>query len=185
MFSFRLYHKLPQNKISFVMDPRLCYHGRRKERTFLETAPAYLLCPLLHYVCLLYTSGNLEWRAGCSGRRSRASDAEAASPAAKAASAARQRPKPPSKTATIAVPGAARPAARAPATLPQTSGRRMRRPRASPAPGTAPVSYTHPAALLLRRFETEQAAVDYLVSETGSPAEECASAYEIYRKTFD
>ena len=41
------------------------------------------------------------------------------------------------------------------------------------------------AALLLRRFETEQAAVDYLVSETGSPAEECASAYEIYRKTFD
>lgn len=41
------------------------------------------------------------------------------------------------------------------------------------------------AALLLRRFETEQAAVDYLVSETGSPAEECASAYEIYRKMFD
>ena len=40
-------------------------------------------------------------------------------------------------------------------------------------------------ALLLQRFETEQAAVDYLVSETGSPAEECASAYEIYRKTFD
>ena len=41
------------------------------------------------------------------------------------------------------------------------------------------------AALLLRRFETEQAAVDYLVSETGSPAEECASAYEIYRKMVD
>lgn len=40
--------------------------------------------------------------------------------------------------------------------------------------------------MLLRRFETEQAAVDdYLVSETGSPAEECASAYEIYRKMFD
>lgn len=39
--------------------------------------------------------------------------------------------------------------------------------------------------MLLRRFETEQAAVDYLVSETGSPAEECASAYEIYRKSFD
>ena len=40
-------------------------------------------------------------------------------------------------------------------------------------------------ALLLRRFEIKQAAVDYLVSETGLPAEECASAYEIYRKMFD
>lgn len=40
-------------------------------------------------------------------------------------------------------------------------------------------------ALLLRRFETKQAAVDYLVNETGLPAKECASAYEIYRKMFD
>lgn len=39
-------------------------------------------------------------------------------------------------------------------------------------------------ALLLQRFETKQAAVDYLVNETGLPAEECASAYEIY-KSFD
>ena len=39
-------------------------------------------------------------------------------------------------------------------------------------------------ALLLQRFETKQAAVDYLMSETGLPAEECASAYEIYRKMF-
>lgn len=40
-------------------------------------------------------------------------------------------------------------------------------------------------ALLLQRFETKQAAVDYLVNETGLPAKECASAYEIYRKMFD
>lgn len=40
-------------------------------------------------------------------------------------------------------------------------------------------------ALLLQRFETKQAAVDYLVNETGLPAEECASACEIYRKMLD
>ena len=36
-----------------------------------------------------------------------------------------------------------------------------------------------------KEISFKQAAVDYLVSETGLPAEECASSYEIYRKTFD
>lgn len=39
--------------------------------------------------------------------------------------------------------------------------------------------------LLLQRFQDKQEAVAYLVKETGLPVEECASAYDIYRKMFD
>ena len=39
--------------------------------------------------------------------------------------------------------------------------------------------------LLLQRFQDKQEAVEYLVKETGLPVEECASAYDIYRKMFD
>lgn len=38
--------------------------------------------------------------------------------------------------------------------------------------------------LLLQRFWDKQEAVEYLVKETGLPVEECASAYDIYRKMF-
>lgn len=38
--------------------------------------------------------------------------------------------------------------------------------------------------LLLQRFQDKQEAVEYLVKETGLPVEECASAYDIYRKMF-
>lgn len=40
-------------------------------------------------------------------------------------------------------------------------------------------------SLLLQRFQDKQEAVAYLVKETGLPTEECASAYDIYRKMFD
>lgn len=40
-------------------------------------------------------------------------------------------------------------------------------------------------SLLLQRFQDKQEAVAYLVKETGLPVEECASAYDIYRKMFD
>lgn len=39
--------------------------------------------------------------------------------------------------------------------------------------------------LLLQRFQDKQEAVAYLVKETGLQTEECASAYDIYRKMFD
>ena len=39
--------------------------------------------------------------------------------------------------------------------------------------------------LLLQRFEDRQEAITYLVTETGLPVEECASAYDIYMKMFD
>ena len=39
-------------------------------------------------------------------------------------------------------------------------------------------------SLLLQRFQDKQEAVKFLVKETGLPAEECASAYDIYRKMF-
>ena len=39
-------------------------------------------------------------------------------------------------------------------------------------------------SLLLQRFQNKQEAVAYLVKETGLPVEECASAYDIYRKMF-
>ncbi len=38
--------------------------------------------------------------------------------------------------------------------------------------------------LLLQRFWGKQEAVEYLVKETGLPVEECASAYDFYRKMF-
>lgn len=38
--------------------------------------------------------------------------------------------------------------------------------------------------LLLQRFQDKQEAVEYLVKETGLPVEECASAYDIYKKMF-
>lgn len=40
-------------------------------------------------------------------------------------------------------------------------------------------------SLLLQRFQDKQEAVAYLAKETGLPVEECASAYDIYRKMFD
>ncbi len=40
-------------------------------------------------------------------------------------------------------------------------------------------------SLLLQRFQDKQEAVAYLVEETGLLTEECASAYDIYRKMFD
>lgn len=40
-------------------------------------------------------------------------------------------------------------------------------------------------SLLLQRFQDKQEAVKFLVKETELPAEECASAYDIYRKMFD
>ena len=39
--------------------------------------------------------------------------------------------------------------------------------------------------LLLQRFEDKQQAIAYLVNETGSSEEECASAYDIYMRIFD
>lgn len=41
------------------------------------------------------------------------------------------------------------------------------------------------AALLLQRFEDKKEAIAYLMNETGLPAEECTSAYDIYMKIFD
>lgn len=40
-------------------------------------------------------------------------------------------------------------------------------------------------SLLLQRFQDKQEAVAFLVKETGLPIEECASAYDIYKKMFD
>ena len=40
-------------------------------------------------------------------------------------------------------------------------------------------------ALLLQRFKDRQEAITYLTNETGLPAEECASAYDIYMKIFE
>lgn len=40
-------------------------------------------------------------------------------------------------------------------------------------------------ALLLQRFENREGAITYLINETGLPAEECASAYDIYMKMFE
>ena len=39
--------------------------------------------------------------------------------------------------------------------------------------------------LLLQRFKDRQEAITYLTNETGLPAEECASAYDIYMKIFE